>query len=860
MIHTLTLLTLLAAPAGGLQPKNRPYDVQHYKIELRQGEGATFNNVVSITVKASKALPEIEFDAYDLKFTSAKIDGEAAEFKETYSPETKTGVVKLKAKKPIAPNKEAIVEIAYSVTAGSTNAGFFTSTEPDLAGALPGFFTHFEPNYAERFMPLNDTPADKATSEVLAIVDGRYSVVSNGRKEKDEAFAENGQNLRRVHWKQEQAHSPYLIAIAIAQFEQVQVSDDPSMTLWIPPGTKDRAFVAVDVLKQIYNFQVGYVGTKYPFAKLDVVAVPRFYWSGMENTSVIFERTTKLLVDHKNDQLARTTIVGLLSHEIAHQYFGDWATCHWWDEIWLNEGFATWLGTMAWDDYNGSGHDEAEVRTALRLMDGYFLEEDGPHAHPLIVKGIPGEQAFDSTSYTKGANVLRMLETWIGKAEMKKALKLYFEKNGGKTVTSNDFFKAVFDSTRKEKELKPFKDAWLTKKGYPVVFVDSSFGGGKLSITIRQQPNSATEKGPFVFKLPITIHRATEPTYKQDEVITVDKPEVKVTFDVPAAPQWINWNRGFGALAKINPTQISEDQWVDAARNDPDPVWRLIATRQLLGELGATAPKAETLPTQTALGAIMDVLTKDSSPYVREATLDRLANTRFRKLPADFAAPLFALARRPEGLNDDPAGYIRVRNAAMSALARCDSPDGHKWLLDEVSKREIDINYLEAYAMAAARLGTPNALGQLNAALVTQKGRGAAYYRRAVGALGVGTNVELIPLIREVLKANPTNNEIARAIGDNLFDNHELRETNEFATFVKFVVLDEKLNEEIRGDFLAMLDDVKYEGARAALTEIVERTKSDQFKGYAKRTLDTNFPAPPPVKDAKDAKKDGKKK
>jgi hypothetical protein len=87
MIHTLTLLTLLAAPAGGLQPKNRPYDVQHYKIELRQGEGATFNNVVSITVKASKALPEIEFDAYDLKFTSAKIDGEAADFNASIPPD-----------------------------------------------------------------------------------------------------------------------------------------------------------------------------------------------------------------------------------------------------------------------------------------------------------------------------------------------------------------------------------------------------------------------------------------------------------------------------------------------------------------------------------------------------------------------------------------------------------------------------------------------------------------------------------------------------------------------------------------------------------------------------------------------------
>lgn len=859
MIHSLTLLTVLAAPPA-LEAKSRPYDVQHYKLELRLGEGGTFSNVLTTTLKTSKAVQELEFDAYDLKISSAKVDGEAAEFKETYDPATHTGTLKLKTKKPVTPNKDAQVEIAYQVTAGITNQGIFTASEPDQPNALPGYFTHFEPNYAQRFMPLNDTPADKATSEVLAIVDGKYTVISNGRKEKDEAFTENGQNLRRVHWKQEAAHSPYLIAIAIGQFDAVPVSEDIPSTLWVPTGARDRAFVAQDVLKQLWNFQVGYVGTKYPWAKLDVVAVPRFYWSGMENTSVIFERTSELLVDHKNDQLARSAIVGLLSHEMAHQYFGDLVTCANWNEVWMNEGFATWLGTLAWDDYNGTDQDEAEVRTAVSLLDRYFAQEDGPHSHPLVVKGMPGEQAFDSTSYTKGANVLRMLELWVGKAEMKKALKLYFEKNAGKAVTSDDFFKAVFESTKKEKELKPFKEAWLTKKGYPVLFVDQSFSGGKLTVTIRQQPNNASEKGPFVFKLPITISRVTEPAFKKDEVITVDKPEVKVTIDVPAAPQWINWNRNFGALAKINPTSISEDQWVDAARNDADPVWRLIATRQLLGELINPAMKQETKPTETAMGAIMDVLNKDPSAYVREAVLHRLAETRFRKLPSDFNAPLLALSKRPDNLNDDPAGYIRVRNAAMSALARCDSPDGHKYLLDELSKREIDINYVEAFATAAARIGTPNAFGQLGAALVNQKSRGAGYYRRAVASLGAAHSIEAIPLIRDVIKANGTNNELIRAITDNLEANHELRETNEFARLVKDVALDEKINEEIRGEFVTGLDDVKYDSAKAALTEIVEKTKVDSIKTWAKRTLDANFPAPPPAKEDKGAKKDGKKK
>ena len=312
MINALTLLSVLAAPAGGLQPKNRPYDAQHYKLDVRQGEEGAFTNTLTATLKATRALSEIELDAYDLKIQSAKVDGEPAEFKESYDPVTRTGVVKLKPKKAIAAGKEAVVEIAYQVTAGTSNERLLHRHRARHGHALPGYFTHFEPNYAQRFMPVNDTPADKATSEILAIVDGRYQVVSNGRKEKDETFSEDGKNLRRVHWKQEQPHSPYLIALAIAQFEPVPVNEDIPSTLWVPPGTKDRAFVAVDVLKGLYNFQVGFTGTKYPFAKLDVVAVPRFYWSGMENTSVIFERTSTLLVDHKNDQTARSQIVGLL--------------------------------------------------------------------------------------------------------------------------------------------------------------------------------------------------------------------------------------------------------------------------------------------------------------------------------------------------------------------------------------------------------------------------------------------------------------------------------------------------------------------------------------------------------------------
>ena len=121
MLNVLLVASLAAAPSPvGLQPKNRPYDAQHYKLEVHQGEGGTFNNVVTITLKPSKALPELEFDAYDLKFTSAKVDGEEATFTPKYVPETRFGTVAIKPKKAVAAGKEVTVELAYSVTAGTS--------------------------------------------------------------------------------------------------------------------------------------------------------------------------------------------------------------------------------------------------------------------------------------------------------------------------------------------------------------------------------------------------------------------------------------------------------------------------------------------------------------------------------------------------------------------------------------------------------------------------------------------------------------------------------------------------------------------------------------------------------------------
>ncbi len=855
----MLLSVITAANPLAFQPKNRPYDAQSYRLEVTLNDDGTFKNKLIAKVKTTRATTELEFDAYDLTVEFALVDGKAAVPSPRYDPDTRTGTLTLKTPS-IAANKEVTVEITYTGKAGTQHEGFFTIKDPENDKLLPYYFTHFQPHFAQRFFPNNDQPGDTATFELFAVVDSRYTVLFNGAKSKDEVYQDGGKNLRRVEWKQARPQSTYLTALAIGQFEAVPVNEDIPATVWVAPGRKERAWVVVNELKSLFNFEVGFTGTKYPFAKLDVVALPRFFWSGMENTSLIFLRESKVNVEVKNDQLARPVVVELLALEMAHQWFGNLVTCKWWDDVWLVEGLTHYLGQAAYDDANDN--ELVEIDRTVSLVEDYFGQEAGPRAHALVTKGATAAESSDSVTTAKGAAVARMLELWLGKAEFKKGLKAYLEKYAGQAATTDDFFKVVLETAKKEKDkdLKGFKDSWVGKKGYPVIFPEVSFGGSQVTVTIRQQPSSSAEKGPFVFRLPIVVHRENEPKYTVKQTILVDKPEVKFTFDVPAAPQWVNWNEDFGALVRVNKSTVSEDQWVDAARYDPDPTWRLISTWNLLGELGNPNLEAETKPTDAALNAILDVLAKDPSPYVREGVLKRLTDSRFKRLPKEFASIGLKLSKKPEDLNEDPLGYIRVRGAALEMLGKTDAPEGHAYILEQLGKRETDINYLGAFAGAAARINTSASLASLKAAIVTQKGRGYPFFRRTAEALGSVEGPEVLATIKELLAQNPNNPELVRQLFNRLADNRTLRENPDYPPMIAELLLDEATftGDDIRELVLDSLDDVKTPIAKEALTQIVAKTKSEVLKVSAKRVLDSNFPAPVPV--AAPPAKGGKKK
>ncbi len=864
---SLALAALLsAAPApvpvkGGFTPRQRPYDVQNYRLDLTLENDGTFANKVSITLTPKGAQKVIELDSYGLAVKAVNAPaGFTATFTQKDEAQKRNGQLTVTFDKPLPAGQPQTFSVEVTGAATELQEGLFVTKNPEKRDAPPYFFTQLEPTYARRLFPCNDQPDDKATTEIFATVDTRYQVLSNGKQVLDEAFSKDGKNLRRSHWVQDKPHSTYLVALAVGVFEEVKVQGDTPAALFVLPGTKDRAFVGADVTHFALNHQTGYLNTKYPWERHLQVVVPRFFWGGMENTGLVTMRESGLVLENKNHLAGKPRIVGLVSHELAHQWFGDYVTPKWWDDMWLNEGFASWLGAKTTAAY--FENEMVDVANAESLLSDYFREEDGPRAHPLVgqIANSP-EDFFDSTSYDKGAAVLRMLEHWLGPQEMKAGLKAYLETYGTKNASSADFFAAMVKANKREKdkELRAFQEAWLKKKGYPVLEVQRVWNGNQVTLTVTQKPNHAGEKGPFVFKLPIVMHRESDPAFHEERTILVDKPTVSVSFEVPASPNWVNWNKNHTALVRFDTSLISEGEWTQAARKDPDPTWRLVADYALVGEMGNPDAKAAARPTDGAMNALKDVLELDPSPYVREAVMKRLASSKAKVLPIEFAPSVFEMAKSPKGLGEDALGRIKVRNAALGLLGKFEHAEGRRYLLEQILEDELDLNYLPGLAVGVGRIGDSTAMANLRAALQTQRGRGYAYYKAAAAGLGSVQSVEVIPALNEFIRDNPGNNELARAVLGGLPDNAVVKTSPEGINFVKAFVLENKtFGDEMKAQVLSVLDEVRGEPAKVALTEVAEKSDSERLRTMAKATLEKGWPAAPvaPVK----APAKGKKK
>jgi aminopeptidase N len=281
--------------------------------------------------------------------------------------------------------------------------------------------------------------------------------------------------------------STYLVAMAVGDFKCLDgAADGVPIRICATPDKRDLGRMALEAAQQILTFYDGYYAIKYPFGKLDVVAVPDFASGAMENTAAIFYRETDLLADQKTASVeTKKKIWSILAHEMAHQWFGDLVTMEWWDDIWLNEGFATWMGNKplaaAHPEWNIAVDEAQESQTALALDS---LKSTRP-IHADVRTPAEIDEAFDAIAYQKGAAVLRMIEHYVGGETFRKGVNAYIQAHAYTNATSEDLSKAL--SATSGKPIGRILPTFVNQPGVPLIDVSLACANGHTAVTLKQQ-------------------------------------------------------------------------------------------------------------------------------------------------------------------------------------------------------------------------------------------------------------------------------------------------------------------------------------------------------------------------------------
>ncbi|RTL37677.1 MAG: M1 family peptidase [Candidatus Melainabacteria bacterium] len=420
--------------------------------------------------------------------------------------------------------------------------GFYRSTYKDPEGQTKVIATtQFEATDARRAFPCFDEPDFKAVYRVTLIVDRHLTAISNA-KIRAEKLLPSGKKV--VRFNDTMKMSTYLVAFIVGEFEATEIvdADGTPVRIWTRPGQLHLAKFAEGIAVHALTFFNSYYGLKYPGDKLELIAIPDFAFGAMENLGAVTFRDTALLVDEKTASHAELErVADVVAHEIAHMWFGDLATMSWWNGIWLNEAFATFMEMLAvdswkpnWKRWESFGVSRASAFATDGLRATRTIEF--PVKRPEEAQGM-----FDVLTYEKGASVLRMLEQYLGAEPFRRGISLYLSKHKYANTETTDLWDAIEESTKEP--VRQMMDSWIYQEGHPMITVESINDGKSLSLT-QQRFMYFGENAPgkdTLFHVPIMLKARTAEGHFEKKVILTGK---STTVDLPAKLEWVVVNDG----------------------------------------------------------------------------------------------------------------------------------------------------------------------------------------------------------------------------------------------------------------------------------------------------------------------------
>ena len=546
MKRTLATLTFLAltismAAAQRLPEVARP---DNYKLSFTPNlEKASFEGDETIRLHVLKPTSEITLNAVDIDFHEVSITAGGVTQKATVKPEKEKEMVALAVEKPLAAGP-ATIHITYTGILNNEMRGFYLGKD-DQGRKYAA--TQFEATDARRAYPSFDEPDYKATFDITAVADKGMVAISNQKILLDEAGPGDKHTIRFATTPK---MSSYLAALVVGNFEYIEgEADGIPIRVWGTPGKKDMGKFAMEVAEMAIKYYDHYFAIKYPYGKLDLIGLPDFSAGAMENTGCITFREVLLQIDDKQGSFGlKKTIATVITHEMAHQWFGDLVTMKWWDDIWLNEGFATWMESKPVEAWKPEWNvDLDDVSNTGGTLNTDALANTRP-IHQAADTPAQIQELFDGIAYGKAAAVLRMLEAYLGEDTFRAGVNAYLKEHEYGNATAEDFWSAQARTSKKP--VDRIMPTWVKQPGAPIINVKAQCAGNSTNVTLSQKRYYSDrlefeKQNDQLWEIPLCMKGSSGAT--KCELLT----KREETFTMPGCSTWVDANANAAGYYRV---------------------------------------------------------------------------------------------------------------------------------------------------------------------------------------------------------------------------------------------------------------------------------------------------------------------
>ncbi|HEX6791021.1 MAG TPA: M1 family metallopeptidase [Candidatus Krumholzibacteria bacterium] len=655
-LAVLTLAKISFADEPRLDPNVAPTS-QAVELTL-DSDQENYTGAVTIRLHVTKPAREFLFHAEEMTLDKVELSGAAGAIPVTVAEAGDRGTQKATVEKELAAG-DYTLKIAFSKPYNTKAVGLYRVMY-EGRGYL---YTQFESLDARKAFPCWDEPIYKIPWQMTITVPMQQEAVFNTPIEKEIQNA----NTKTYVYRKTPPTSSYLIAIAAGPLESVAITGlSVPGRVYTCKGQKKLAKHAASITPEILVALEKYFGTKYPYEKLDLIAVPEYWPGAMENPGLITYSDKILLIDPTAASLAQKQAVAMVTiHEVAHMWFGDLVTMAWWDDLWLNESFADWLAVKLMPElYPQYGYETHE----LAQLNNVMTQDANASTTKIRRKVDSGGDIWEDVglAYEKGRTVLKMVESFIGPDQFQQGVRTYLNDHKWGNAVAADLFSELADASGKN--LEPILASYLDQAGFPLVSVQVE-PNGMVSLSQKRFRNAGASVPEQTWSVPVRL-KISDGKNVQTRVVVLDKPTKQV--EVAGKIDWVMPDQdGVGYYRWVVPAEM-----MMKIANDPDATMSKRERTRFLGNARALLNAGEI--TGDEYLAIASSMASHPEPEIISSVVDDLGSLKVPFVTPELEKPFAAYVRKTlepararygiEPRSDDPEEVRLLRPGLITFL------------------------------------------------------------------------------------------------------------------------------------------------------------------------------------------------